>query len=649
MRFILLFCLSLLSCRIVFAYDKDSAVIMPIVNKATLMLTKEGPDSNMRQTLDTIYKLSQASNYYTGLAWYHLLIGKIAMFRADNDRGKSHYEEALFYNTKGEKDARLFGNVYMNMGTLEVNKGNLEDGLSRFLKALDYATQIKGREDRELLTAAIYSNLSRPFMNVGKYTKALDYLNKGQAMADRSESLGIVSTKITILNNQGLCYQFLGDYKQAMDKYQAARLLSITYHRLSYQQTALANIGNLLIIQGKYQEAIQSIKQALAIDDRSKPYYTTGILSALGNGYLHVGDARRAEQTWLEALSLAREFELKSYFPELHLSLSDLYERKKQSTLALKHLKQYILYKDSISRSDQIKNIQQLEAKYQSAVKDKALVENQVILQRRNNLIILLVSVGALLFVLAYAVLRHRGKLNKRKIRILEQMHEIKAVKYMMEGEEKERIRIARELHDGIGSMLTALNMKLNSIKKKYALKGADIYAELNDPIMLTMDISAEIRQTSRNLVPETLLHLGLAGTLRQYCTYLEANNHIQVDLQIYGDIDQINHSLSLSLYRIVQEIAQNIIKHAQATEAVIQVRRHEDRISLYAEDNGTGFEPKNIKRKGGGLANIQARVNALKGYFSISSSVQSGTTIHIEMDIGKVVAPKFELGHQPV
>jgi signal transduction histidine kinase len=212
----------------------------------------------------------------------------------------------------------------------------------------------------------------------------------------------------------------------------------------------------------------------------------------------------------------------------------------------------------------------------------------------------------------------------------LKQEKELGYLKAMIAGEEKERTRLARELHDGIGGMLAAAKMGLG------AIKNADDTAALANMMRLLSDTATEVRQTAHNLMPDILTRNSLKDALLLYCADINLHSGLEIDLQFYGGPEAMNKSAELILYRIAQELVQNIVKHAHATEAVMQIIQDGSRLNLIVEDNGIGFEQQEVD-KGFGLQNLQFRVQALQGYISITSAKGKGTSVYIEFDLEKL------------
>ena len=201
-------------------------------------------------------------------------------------------------------------------------------------------------------------------------------------------------------------------------------------------------------------------------------------------------------------------------------------------------------------------------------------------------------------------------------------------MKALFEGEQKERSRLGRELHDGIGGMLITLNAQLENFRSAYAFEEHEAMADIMNVVNET---SKELRNTIHNLIPESILLHGLEETIRNYAKLL--NKHSLLDIQIFvcGNWSLVKGNTVLNVFRIVQELLQNIVKHASATVASINIVLTDKKIKLTVEDNGRGIiQP--VKSKGNGLANIRWRVASLMGIMSVESAIGKGTIVLITL-----------------
>lgn len=146
-------------------------------------------------------------------------------------------------------------------------------------------------------------------------------------------------------------------------------------------------------------------------------------------------------------------------------------------------------------------------------------------------------------------------------------------------------------------------------------------------------DIGDEIRKTAHNLLPPALLRQSLPDAVRAYCNSIQEGSNLQVDLQCYGEFEQVSQDFKLNIYRITQELLRNIVAHAHATEALVQLVVNGHILALTVEDNGIGFS-KDQSTTGMGVHNLQTRVAALNGHCAIESEPGKGTSVFIEFDL---------------
>jgi len=204
----------------------------------------------------------------------------------------------------------------------------------------------------------------------------------------------------------------------------------------------------------------------------------------------------------------------------------------------------------------------------------------------------------------------------------------------MIEGEERERTRIGQELHDGIGGRLAAINMNFGAVQKRY--ETFDGREELEQIMKMLEDTSQEVRKTAHHLIPDVLSRYSFPEAVRLYVEQVNPER-LKIQVHIPEPLPEVlDKSVELILYRIIQELTQNIIKHAGASQAVIEIGHHEKELSIIVEDNGAGFDI-HAPHKGIGLYTIHSRVKLLQGSMTIESAKGVGTSIAITFDIPKL------------
>ena len=215
----------------------------------------------------------------------------------------------------------------------------------------------------------------------------------------------------------------------------------------------------------------------------------------------------------------------------------------------------------------------------------------------------------------------------KQELSAFEDRHKLSVSKALIQGEEMERKRIARDLHDGLGSMLSSVKIHLNLAKKENAETVNGVDALLDNSIK-------ELRNISQNLMPESLLELSLEHALRDLCA-ANSNAVTKVEFQYLIKKSRLPKNYEIMIYRIIQELLNNALKYAKASQVLVSCSQNKDVFFITVEDNGVGFDISDPKNKNGmGLKNIKNRVEFLNGKLEIESKPNQGTSAYIELNV---------------
>ena len=318
---------------------------------------------------------------------------------------------------------------------------------------------------------------------------------------------------------------------------------------------------------------------------------------------------------------------------------------------AHQYQKQFITVSDSIKKEKTQRQMNDAEMKYQAEKKEKEIFQLQknnaiqtLSLQKKSTFNYFLIgSVVALLITgfLGYRNLRHRHQLAKQReelqqqhIRELEKDKQLIAVDSMLKGQEEERSRLAKDLHDGLGGLLSGVKFSLSNMKDNLIMTGDNMVVFERSLDMLDTSIK-ELRRVAHNMMPEILTKFGLDEALKEYCNTVNATNLLAVKYQSLGMEARLDKATEIIIYRIVQELLNNILKHASASEAFIQLIRQNERLNIVVEDNGKGFDTALLESsKGAGWVEYRSRIEYLKGQIDIHSEPGKGTLINMEFNV---------------
>lgn len=284
----------------------------------------------------------------------------------------------------------------------------------------------------------------------------------------------------------------------------------------------------------------------------------------------------------------------------------------------------------ALHNNDYIQNItkQYLKNENKLLKQELDLIKNQ----KEKQLYIIF---SLILFVLSFSILyffKQRQKIKNNEIISLQQQHEIVILEALMDGEEKERRRIAQELHDGLNGDLSAIKYRLSTLEES-GLSAIDS-ENLTKVINMIDESCAQVRSISHNLMPASILDYGLIETVKEYCVKINTSDTFKIDFQFFGNYIALSKKTETVIYRIIQELVTNILKHSKATEALIQFNYREDELFITVEDNGIGFD-KNAISTGIGHKNIKTRINFLNAQLDVESS-SDGTSYTISIDLNK-------------
>jgi two-component system NarL family sensor kinase len=537
--------------------------------------------------------------------------------------------------------------AYFNLGNLKYWKGEYDSCIDYFLKTQEIFDNPRIFEDKFLTNrildkkkSDLFYNMSAVFNTIKNLPKADEYIDKALAIANKYKS-----------NTEIAFYTQL----KADNYFESGNIEKALRTRLKFlpelEKRAIAKTylqGYYYNISSEYFELNKMDSAKIYAEKSLKTAESIKIKDGIANSKWQLGSIAMKEKKYFEAEKYFNECktyylqsddptEKRNYFEVMH---QFMFETKKYKE-AYEYFQKYSIFNDTILSSERTEQFSEREAKYQSAQKDKniLLLEKKQIKQRTFIYSLIAIAFGLLVFsFLLYKNYRARKKINDQEIIQLHQEKKIDATQNMIQGEEQERTRLARDLHDGLGGMLTGVKFQLNSMKGNVILSEENISTFTKSISQIDNAIS-EMRRVAHNMMPEALLKFGLNETLKSYCDSVSQNSDLTVSYQSFGMDERLEQTNEIVVYRIVQELLNNTIKHANATRSDIQLTRNGNLISLTVEDNGKGFDVKseNIASKpantGIGLSNINHRVEYLNGKIDVQSD-SKGTSTHIEFEI---------------
>ncbi len=582
------------------------------------------------------------------------------------------YNDDLIRACESQKQNKNLTFAYQYAGYLHVVKGDNFQSIRYHYKALSLAENLK----QYARMARSYGALGHAYANLKNYSKAKTHCDSGIAVLARYPNATI---RLSILNVYGEIYRGQGRFGDALsnsiEMYEYAKLNQVQW----YEAQGLHTIGWAYKDMGDLPKALQYYQRSLALSRN------LGSLDLEGGILLHIGEVFTITNDWKQALTycnLAKKSATRirntSIVAEAEENLYRIFRKTGQSKKALAAYENFIYLRDSLSREKNHHRIETLQAQYDNVKKTNKLQQQQVQLlaERNKNQQLALTRNGlfggiSVIFVVAgllllnnkrleaknYEIERQRALLETTRVQLADinknletrvdlrtqelleanreltaKNEEIKNALY--KGQTIERKRVALELHDNLSSLLSAVNMSIQSINPKNLSESEQsVYSNLRH---LIQNAYAEVRNISHNILPAELEKNGLSSTLNTLVGQLNQNSPLQFSLSISGLHERLPVEIEFNAYSIVWELINNAIKHAQASAVSICLIRTESGITLSVSDDGVGLIEGKLKR-GVGLQNIQTRLESLGGSFDTPVAATKGTTVLINIPIESV------------
>lgn len=652
---VLVFCfnLSIAYCQVQSGYDsllyqlksskEDSNKVLLLI-KIGNTLEDHNPDSAIllyTQAGD----ISKKINYLRGVFKYISNITAVLNFQNKFDTSLALNLQSIAI-AKKLNDPTLEAYAYNNTGASYYNKKDYQSCIKYFLQA----AACFEKNNNKLYVAQLYSNIAGVYSELNLNQKAYKYgliaINVARNSSNSTALRGAYTNTSTAL---------LG-----LKKYDSVLLLSNLAIQLAEKDndnwTKAAdevNIAGVYFAQGKYDlmnaaadEAMKASESIEGLEGICKSNLYKAIY------YLQKKDYATAKPFVQKAIEISKTKSIGDVLSDgyKYLSLIDFGLGDFAGYKYNQKLKDSV---DDVFFSDQIvKNSQELETKYNTDKKqieiDNLNKEKKIQqLDLRQKRILNWVLAGILLFIIIISVLSYRNYQNRKKLLLtetalqqqriseLEKEKLLLATQAVVQGQEEERTRLAKDLHDGLGGILSSTKYSLSGMKENLIISPENASAFERTMSMLDQSIT-ELRRVAHNMMPETLMKLSLSEALQDYCTQVTQSGALNAAYQSFGTEDIVlDNSVKITVYRVVQELVNNSIKHAQAKNVTVQLIHTGNKLNLTVEDDGTGFDKTILDTASGiGYKNLQSRINFLKGNLDIQSQSAKGTSVYIEIPL---------------
>ena len=509
-------------------------------------------------------------------------------------------------------------------------KGSYDSAAVYYYKALD----VLKKTDDPSKKAGVLNELGKLYRKTKDLDRALQMYNEAFSIYKKLNDEGGMAT---ILNESGVVFEYKADYDEAIKRYKSSLAIREKLNDDAGKAYSYNFLGGVYTLLKKFTEAEKFLLTSLELRKNLKDSFAIALsYGDLGYMYKEQGNYAKA----MEQYDLSNTIAIKMRFAELLLSnykeLAVIAEKKGDNALSLIFYKKHSILKDSIYAGDKLKQIEQLNAKYQTEKQEQQLKLQKAEIARKNYLLWGLISGVALLILSAISFYRKRQLQNKMNLQAAVMNQQDLATRGIINAEENERKRIAADLHDGVGQMMSAAKMNLSAFENDITFKDEVQKNNFERLIGLVDESCKEIRSVSHQMMPNALLKNGLANAVKEFLDKID-HRIIKINLHAEGLQERLDGNTETVLYRVIQECVNNVIKHSGANNLDISLIKDADGISATVEDNGRGFDTTDKQKfEGIGLKNISSRVAFLKGTVDFDSAPGKGTLVAIHVPIAQ-------------
>ena len=564
-----------------------------------------------------------------------------------NEIEKGKFEESLQQLNNLNKvhfSSEDLGYYYLLLAKVYDNKSNQPKAFNNYLLAKKHyqkANATAKAMDINLNLAFIIFSLRKESNKAEFYIK--EYMNYANASRNYSKLLKGYVQIATIKINEKEAQESLLYFRKAIrlnQKVKDKKLESKIYNNLSVLFSDVLNIPD----SGLYY--LKKDRVLLEAEEIPNPTYICINLMNQASNYRQLLQYKKA----IELLDQADTIKLIEYQKETKESINTFlymnYKEVKNNEKALYHLEIANQYRDSINIEEQNKTVNELDTKYKT--KEKELENLQLKNDSKTNRAIMYAILTLFFVLLVISILAYKNSTKKKRIAEQDRLiktqelekvlkdQELSDIDLILESQEKERQNIANELHDNLGSMLATLKLNFQNLKRQKEainLKETKLYDK-------TDALLEEAYQKVRNIAH--LKNLGVIGSegllvaVNKMAEKMSVLEKLKINVIPFGLTERLDNTIEVTLFRMIQELCTNIIKHSQANEVNIYLTQGSPTdINIIIEDNGIGFDPKTIVSQSGiGLKNMEKKVEQMGGTFSIDSNVNKGTSIIIDLPL---------------
>ncbi len=600
-----------------------------IYHQLAIELLKMDPDAAQKMSAQS-YIISTKANYPKGIAYVYLFRSIMGSYTGNFAALKANADTCLDIATKHNLPS-ILASAYNSLGVFYWQTGDYSSSLKNHLSAL----KIRETLNDEAGIAKSLGNIGQVYLDNGQFKEAESYTLRCLAIAKKQQNSYVIVAALHVLANTCSSQK---QYARALNYDQEALVICLRENNKRGLSQIYSNMAHCYNYMHQYDKALKYHFNVLALDE------FFGDKKQMSDTFLNIGEVYKDKgqytdaKTWLKkSLAYSTETKYKHGQQDAWKFLSQVYEKEGNYKDALLAHQKYQSLTADIVNEDNNKQIALIQTQYETQKKEQqiSLLNKENTIQKlsinsRNKTIIFII--GFIILAGVVGMLYYNRQQLQQKALAQQQKIEQQGLltQAIIDAEEKERRRIASDLHDGVGQLFSAVKMNLSGLLDRVTINREEDRFLAEKTIALVDESCKEVRVISHQMMPNMLLRSGIASDVKSFIEKIDSER-LKVNVEAIGFKNKLESNVEIVLYRVIQETVNNVIKHAKATMLDIKLIRDTQGIEAIITDNGVGFNTE-LKDdfEGIGLKNIATRIEYLKGNITYASEPGKGTIVKI-------------------
>lgn len=552
----------------------------------------------------------------------------IAEYKKGNYDIAARYLDTCIIEAKKKNNKSYELKALNNLGNIESDKGNNLKAVEYYQNALKVADQLNDQK----YIAHINKNIGALYASLKRLDESLKYYDEAEKAAIKFNDSSLIAD---CHNNIGIIYEQQEKFDEAISRYDKALEIYEKIHSNDGLAMSYSNLAIVYKLKKNYEKAIEFNKKSLELSRAGGDKWAeAATLNNIGNLYGIMGKNDLYNEFSLKSLAIAKEIKANEIIYTVYENLADVNYKLNNFSKAYEYQKLFAAAKDSFNNIEVNKQFSELNIKYETEKKEKALTETQLKLtkeevdSKQKNLWLILLIALMIVLLAVFRNFRIKTKLNQEKLNLQNKLLEEQTFAKI----QQQRLEISGELHDSLGAQLTFVNNVLDGIKIKSEKLDDDTSKKIDILSDLSGNAVLELRNTIWALNTDDIMLSGLKTKMLNFRkNAAESNENIEFlfNFDIQDDL-KLNTKQAINIFRLFQEIINNAIKHAHAQNIKTEIIQHNNELKMIIEDDGIGFDWDKNKDQSYGLSNIRQRVATINGTLEVKTEAGKGTHYNI-------------------